>query len=91
MTNLISIFLIFIIIFFFIKFKIIFFNEIQDLSRNHQMEQKAALHLAVKIRNLKIIKLLLKKKDIDINIEDNHGKKPIDYSENHEIKQLLSK
>ena len=30
-------------------------------------------------------------KDIDINIEDNHGKKPIDYSENYEINQLLSK
>ena len=55
------------------------------------MEQKAALHLAAKIGNLEIIKLLLEKKEIDINIEDSHGKKPIDYSENHEIKQLLSK
>ena len=53
------------------------------------MEEKAALHLAVEIGNLEIIKLLLEKKDIDI--KDSHGKKPIDYSENHEIKQLLSK
>ena len=49
------------------------------------------MHLAVEIGNLGIIKLLLEKKDIDINIKDSHGKKPIDYSENHEIKQLLSK
>ena len=58
---------------------------------NNQVEQKAALHLAAEIGNLEIIRLLLEKKDIDINIEDDQGKKPIDYSENHEIKQLLSK
>ena len=76
MINLTSIFLIFCLIFYKIQ--------------NH-LEQKAALHLAVEIENLEIIKLLLEKKEIDINIEDSHGKKPIDYSENHEIKQLLSK
>ena len=53
--------------------------------------QNTALHLAAEIGNLEIIKLLLEKKEIDINIEDSHGKRPIDYSENHEIKQLLSK
>ena len=55
------------------------------------MEQKVALHLAVEIGKSEIIKLLLEKEEIDINIEDSHGKKPIDYSDNHEIKQLLSK
>ena len=55
------------------------------------MKQKAALHLAVEIGNLEITKLLLEKKEIDINIKDSHGKKPIDYSKNHEIMQLLSK
>ena len=64
------------------KFKIISFNK---------NEQKAVLHLAVEKGNLEIIKLLLKKEDIDVNIEDSHGKKPIDYSQNYEIKQLLSK
>ena len=54
-----------------IEFKIISLNEI---------EQKAALHLAVEIENVEIIKLLLEKKEIDINIEDSHGKNPIDYS-----------
>ena len=49
------------------------------------------MHLAVEIGNLEIIKLLLEKKEIDINIKDSHGKKPIDYSKNHEIMQLLSK
>lgn len=49
-----------------------------------------ALHLASQRRNLEIIKLLLEKKEIDIHIEDYHGKKPIDYSTNDEIKRLLS-
>ena len=53
--------------------------------------QNTALHLAAEIGNLEIIKLLLEKKEIDINIEDSHGRKPIDYSINNEIKQLLSK
>ena len=61
------------------------------LSGNNQMEEKAALHLAVEIGNLEIIKLLLEKKEIDINIEDSQGKRPIDYSEDQEIKQILSK
>ena len=64
------------------KFKIISFNK---------NEQKAVLHLAAEKGNLEIIKLLLKKEDIDVNIEDSHGKKQIDYSQNYEIKQLLSK
>lgn len=53
------------------------------------MEEKTKLHLAVEIRNLDIIKFLLEKNEIDVNIQDSHGKKHIDYSENDEIKQLL--
>ena len=52
---------------------------------------KAVLHLASQMENIEIIKLLLKKEGININIEDIQGKKPIEYSENHEIKKLLSK
>lgn len=48
------------------------------------------MHLAVQINNVEIVKLLLGKKDIDISIEDNQGKIPIDYSNNDEITQLLS-
>ena len=66
-------------------------NKIQNYSGENQIEQKTALHLAAEIGNLEIIKLLLEKKEIVINIEDSQGKKPIDYSENYEIKQLLSK
>ena len=58
---------------------------------NNQMEQKTALHLAAQIGNLEILRLLLEKKEIDINIKDSLGKKTIDYSKNPEIKQLLSK
>ena len=76
---------------FFIKFKIFSFNTITNHSGNNHFEKATALHLAVERRNLEIIKLLLQKEEIDINIEDSQGKKPIDYSENDEIKQLLSK
>ncbi|KAK8844301.1 hypothetical protein M9Y10_024513 [Tritrichomonas musculus] len=55
------------------------------------INEKAALHLAVENDDLDIVKLLLEKKEIDINIEDSQGKKPIDYSNNDEISQLLSK
>ena len=55
------------------------------------MKQKAALHLAVEIGNLEITKLLLEKKEIDINIKDSHGKKPIYYAVKREIIKLLSK
>ena len=73
-------------------FKIISFNEkLFHQIYNNQIERKAALHLAVNIGNLKIIKLLLEKKDIDTNIEDEQGKKPIDYSQKNEIKQFLLK
>ena len=48
------------------------------------------MHLAIQNNNVEIVKLLLEKKDIDINIEDNQGKKPIDYSNNDEITQLLT-
>ena len=44
-----------------------------------------------KIKNLEIIKLLIQKKEININIEDSQKKKQIDYSSNPEIKRLLSK
>ena len=60
-------------------------------SGENLIKQKAALHLAAEIGNLEIIKLLLEKKEININIEDSQGKKPIDYSRNIDIKQLLSK
>ena len=57
---------------------------------NNPIEVKTALHLAAEKNDIEIIKLLLERKDIDINIIDGQGKKPIDYSNNFEIRQLLS-
>ena len=57
---------------------------------NNPIEVKTALHLAAEKNDIEIIKLLLERKDIDINIIDGQGKKPIDYSSNFEIRQLLS-
>lgn len=68
------------------------FNDVKKhLFQKNQIEQKTALHLATEIENIDIIKLLLKKKEININIKDSKGKKPIDYSKNITIKQLFLK
>ena len=48
------------------------------------------MHLAVENGYIGIIKLLLECKEIDINIEDEQGKKPFDYASKDEIKQLLN-
>ena len=58
-----------------IKFKITFY--------------KTPLHLAVERQNIEIVRLLLKNKNININIKDEQGRKPIDYTTHNEIKQLL--
>lgn len=67
------------------KFKDKYFNWVQ-----FHIFHSTILHLASKIINLEIIKLLLMIKGVDINIKDSLGKKPIYYSDNNEIKQLLS-
>lgn len=51
---------------------------------------KTTLHLAVEKEYIEIIKLLLNNKEIEINIEDDQGKKPIDYTKNDTIKKLLN-
>ena len=60
-------------------------------SNNNIIFYTTALHLAVQINNVKIVKLLLEKNDINIYIKDFRGKMPIDYSKNDEITQLLSR
>ena len=70
------------------EFKIIFFNN--EILILIFFKIKTPLHLAVEREYIKIIKLLLENKDIDISIKDNHDKKPIDYTTNNEIKFLLS-
>lgn len=51
---------------------------------------QTALHLAVQKNNIEIVKLLMEKKEIDVNITDYSEKKPIDYSENDKITELLT-
>ena len=57
---------------------------------NAIIEERTPLHLAVENGSIRIIKLLLECKEIDINIEDEQGKKPIDYASNDDAKQLLN-
>lgn len=49
------------------------------------------MHLAVQKSNTEIVKLLLENPKINAKIEDSNRKMPIDYSQNDEITQLLSK
>ena len=65
-----------------------FFYKIQ----NHDIQlsfYKTPLHFAVEKGYFEIIKLLLTNKKIDIQIEDDQGRKPIDYATNNEIQKLL--
>lgn len=41
---------------------------------------RTPLRIAADMDNISIIKLLLEKKDIDINLEDLNGKKPVEIS-----------
>lgn len=50
---------------------------------------KTALHLAVESGNIEIINLLLNHNGIDKNALDKDGKKPIDYTDDENIKKLL--
>lgn len=53
-------------------------------------EHRTPLHLAVLMKNIEIIKLLLNHDGIDINAVNKDGKKPIDYTDDDEIKKLIN-
>ena len=57
---------------------------------NYRTHEKTPLHLAVEKEYIEIIKILLEHKSIDVNVEDEKGKKPIDYTSNNEILKLLN-
>ena len=52
-------------------------------------EQKASLHKAVELANYEIIALLLRQPNIDINVKDEKGFIPIDYTQDDQIKQMF--
>lgn len=53
--------------------------------------KKAPLHYSIEKKNIQLIHLLLKQKSIDVNIADEKGKKPIDYTDDKRIKKLFNK
>ena len=53
-------------------------------------KEETALHNAVSKGNIDITKLLLSNKNIDINATDKQGKKPIELTNNEEIKSLFN-
>lgn len=63
--------------------------DVNEKCKIKSNSEKSPLHLAVLKKNIEIIKLLLKNKGININIVDEKGKKPIDYTKNNQIIQLL--
>lgn len=52
---------------------------------------QTALHLAVQQQNVDIIKLLLDCENIDTEVNDENGKKPIDYATDEKILLLFKK
>lgn len=63
-----------------------------NIKTSHSLikENQTPLHFAVIAKNVEIIKLLLNQKGIDVNSIDKYGKKPIDYTDDEKIKQLLN-
>ena len=61
------------------------------INRNPKNEKKehTALHIAVEKEDIQIIKALLKNKNIDIEATDELGNKPINLTNNQEVKDLL--
>lgn len=57
---------------------------------NMPIREKSPLHLATELGKIEIIKLLLKHKDIDPNIQDDQGKRPINYALNDDIIKLFN-
>lgn len=51
---------------------------------------KLPLHVAVEKGNVDVIKILLKNKNVDRNAKDFYGKRPIDFTQDIKIKQLLN-
>ena len=72
-------------------------NKISALTVSNNKKPKgliltrAPLHLAVDNKNIEIIQLLLKQKEIKINILDENDKKPIDHTDDEKIKNLFKK
>ena len=71
-------------------------NEIDMTEKNKKAIKhvdclRTPLHMAVQTGCIEIIKLLLEHKSIDIQIDDGQGKLPIDYTDNSETKELLTK
>ncbi len=65
--------------------------EDKELNINKKHKIRTVLHLAVKKENIDIIKDLLDREDINRDILDEKKKKAIDYVQNDQIIQLLSK
>ena len=54
-----------------------------------QIQIRTALHEAVENEQTEIIKLLLQQKKIYLNVLDENQKKPIDYTNDEDIKELF--
>ena len=64
-------------------------KSVSSGEKNPKLKIGFPLHLAVSINNIEILKLLLQNKNINVNVIDDSGKKPIDYADKKEKKQLL--
>ncbi|KAK8860425.1 LON peptidase N-terminal domain and RING finger protein 2 [Tritrichomonas musculus] len=53
-------------------------------------KDETALHNAVSKGNIDIIKILLGNKNIDVNVTDKQGRKPVELTDNDEIKALFN-
>ena len=65
-------------------------NLQQEMNEPEETLKKTALHIAVENNNIEIIKLLLENKNIDVNVKDEKGRKPIQLVNDFRIRSLFS-
>lgn len=63
--------------------------DVNILCKINPNQERAPLHLSAALKNVEITSLLVNHKGIDIDIVDEKGNKPIKYTKNKQIIELL--
>ena len=65
-------------------------NSSDPMLEYPKIEEESALHIAVKNKNIEVLKLLLENENIDFNVKDSNGKTPIEVTDDEKIRKLIA-